>query len=140
MEKRLKAKVEHVRRLVSKPATIEEEEGEASGAAAARLSRCASQLLLSENPAIPSSPRESSLLPPPPPKTNEPRAPPSSSSSSSSLVEGRHYRGWTKGLKGKKGEKYFFRIKAPCVKECLFRQDVTEPWDYLANKSEDLRV
>jgi uncharacterized protein YciW len=35
MEKRLQAQVEHVRKLASKPGTIlEEEEGEASGAAA----------------------------------------------------------------------------------------------------------
>jgi hypothetical protein len=56
------------------------------------------------------------------------------------LEGGRHQRGWTKGPKGKKGEKYFFKVKASHVKECLFRQDATEPWKYSVVKSEDLQA
>jgi hypothetical protein len=54
--------------------------------------------------------------------------------------EGRHQKGWTKGPKGRKGEKYFFKVKAPRVKECSFQQDTTEPWEYSADKSENLRA
>jgi hypothetical protein len=123
MKKRLKARAENIRRLANKPPTIlkEEEEGEASGMAVARLARWASQNPPSENPAIPPSPREPSLPPPPLPKTKKPRAPPSSSSLLLSfLEEGRHQRGGTKGPKGRKGEKYFFKVKAPHVKERPF--------------------
>jgi hypothetical protein len=45
-----------------------------------------------------------------------------------------------KGPKGRKVEKYYFKVKAPRVKERPFRQDATEPWEYLADKLEDLRV
>jgi hypothetical protein len=57
MEKRLKVIAEHMRKIVSKPPTIiEDEEGEVSEAVAGQLSRWASQIPLSENLAIPSSP------------------------------------------------------------------------------------
>jgi hypothetical protein len=72
MEKRLKAKSEHIRGLVSKPPTIlEKEEGEVSGTVAVRLARWASQIPPSENSAIPPSPKEPSLPPSPPPKTKK---------------------------------------------------------------------
>jgi hypothetical protein len=59
---------------------------------------------------------------------------------SSSSEGGRHQRGWTKGPKGRKGEKYFFKVNAPCVKECPFWQEATKPWEYSADKWEDLRA
>jgi hypothetical protein len=116
MEKRLRAIAEHMRKMVSKPSTIsEEEEREALGATTNRLARWASQIPPSENPAIPPFPKNSSVPPPPPlPKSKKPRAPPSSSlslslssslSSSSSLDGERHQHGWTKGPKGGKEEK-----------------------------------
>jgi hypothetical protein len=71
-EKRLKARTEQIRKNISKPPTIiAEEEGEASGAAADRLTRWASQIPPSENPAIPPSLRDSSIPPLPPPKSKE---------------------------------------------------------------------
>jgi hypothetical protein len=112
MEKRLKAAAEHMRNMASKPSTIvEEEEGEASRAAADRLARWVSQIPPSENPAILPSPRKPSLPPPPLPKVRDSQAPLSSSSSSSSSSSkgGRHQRGWTKGSKGRKGEKFFLK-------------------------------
>jgi hypothetical protein len=141
MEKRLQATAEHMRKIASKPTTIfEEEEGEASGAAAKTLARWASQIPPSENLAIPSSLKDSSVPPPPPSKSKGERAPPSSLSSSlsSSSEGGRHQRGWTKGPKGKKGKKYFFKVKAPYVKERPCQQDATKPREYSADKSKDL--
>jgi hypothetical protein len=58
----------------------------------------------------------------------------------SSSNEERHHRSWTKGSKGRKGEKYGFKVKALRVMEGPFRQDTTEPWQSSADKSEDLRA
>jgi hypothetical protein len=66
MQKRLEEKTEQIRKLVSKPPTIwEEEEGEALETAAAKLARWASQISPSENPTISPFPKEPSLPPPP---------------------------------------------------------------------------
>jgi hypothetical protein len=86
MEKRLKGKVELSRGLLKKLETIFEEEGEALGAANARMSRWVSQILPSENTAIPASPKEPFLPPLPPLKTKNPRCSPSSSSLLSSSL------------------------------------------------------
>jgi hypothetical protein len=106
IEERLRAKAEHMRKIVSKPLTIiEEEEGEATGVAADRLARWVLQIPLSFA-------KDSSVAPPPPPKTKKQRASLLSSLSllsSSSLEGGRHQHGWTKGPKGRKGKKYFLR-------------------------------
>jgi hypothetical protein len=40
-------------------------------------------------------------------------------------------RGWNKGSKGNKKEKYFFRVKALQMKEWLFRQDLTSLGPFL---------
>jgi hypothetical protein len=91
-----------------------------------RFSRWASQVPpnLPELPPSPSPVEENPPPPPsPPPRKRKRHDPPSSSSSSSSSSfsdKGRHHRSWSKGPKGRKGEKYFFKVKAPRVKECPF--------------------
>jgi hypothetical protein len=78
-------------------------------------------------------------FPPPPPKIKKVWAP-LLSLSSSLLGEERHKRGWTKCLKGKRCQKYFFKVKTSRIKKPPFRQDVLKPWQYLAKKLEDLKA
>jgi hypothetical protein len=63
-----------------------------------------------------------------------------SSSSLSLLEEDRERKSWTKCPKGRKEEKYIFKVKAPKMRELQFQQETTEPWKYSAKKSEDLRA
>jgi hypothetical protein len=116
MEKRLAEKTEQLRRIVSKPPTIreEEEEGEASGATESRFSWRASQIQ-PDLPELPATLKEPAPPPPFPPKSRRRKAPPTSSSSSSSSFsdKGRQHGSWTNGPKERKKEKYLFKVKAP---------------------------
>jgi polyhydroxyalkanoate synthesis regulator phasin len=121
MEERLAEQAKRMK-AANKPTTI----GEGETNREERLSRWASQVPpnLRELPPSPSLLSEYNPPPPPsPPRRQKHQAPPSSSSSSSSLSssdKGRHHRSWSKGPKGRKGEKYFFKVKAPCMKERPF--------------------
>jgi hypothetical protein len=107
-EERMERKMaERTKQLQPDVVLSTEDQREVSRGAEDRLLRWASQIP-PNLPELPPSPKTPTPPPPSPPKSKRhPRRSPSSSSSSSLSFsdKGRLHRGWTKGPKGRKGEK-----------------------------------